>query len=523
MTEISKGVVEKIIKELEHFAPSYEKEHVGRITSVGDGVVAIEGMDKVIMSEVLLFEETGGKKLKDALAIENALYGLALNLEEDGVKAVVLGDTGRLREGMLVKSTGRVLSIPVGENIVGRVVSTLGDPVDGMGAIEGTHLTPIEREAYGVIERTSVNTPLQTGIKAIDSMIPIGRGQRELIIGDRFTGKTTIAIDTIIAQKHEPKETRPICIYVAIGQKESKTARIVAELRERGAMEYTVIVDAPASAPAALQFLAPFAGASIGEYFMEKGRDALVVYDDLSKQAVAYRQLSLLLRRPPGREAYPGDIFYLHSRLLERAAKLSSAKGGGSLTALPIIETQEGDVSAYIPTNVISITDGQIYLDAGLFNKGIRPAIDVGISVSRVGSAAQTKAMKSVAGTLRLSLAQFRELEAFVQFAQDLDQDTAKRIDDGRRMVEVLKQGRGSPMPFEDQVVVLYAATNGYLDKVPISRLREAEKKLLEYMDGQHKKVTDAIRKDRAVSDGAKNLLNKAIELFIDTHKELYV
>ena len=514
-------MIEKIIKEIEHFAPVAAAEHVGRITAVGDGVVSIEGLDRAIMSEVISFDQTEGKKLADSLDGGNVLYGLILNLEEDVVKAVVLGDTARLREGMLVKSTGRVLSIPVGDKIVGRVVDPLGDPIDGLGIVVGTEYRPIEREAYSVIERKSVGTPLQTGIKAIDSMIPIGRGQRELTIGDRFTGKTTIAIDTIIAQKHEPKETRPICIYVAIGQKESKTARIMAELRDAGAMEYTIVVDAPASAPAALQFLAPFAGATIGEYFMDKGRDALVIYDDLSKQAVAYRQLSLLLRRPPGREAYPGDIFYLHSRLLERAAKLSDAKGGGSLTALPIIETQEGDVSAYIPTNVISITDGQIYLDAGLFNKGVRPAIDVGISVSRVGSAAQTKAMKSVAGTLRLSLAQFRELESFVQFAQDLDPETAKRIDDGRRMVEVLKQGRGSPMPFEDQVVVLYAATNGYLNTVPIPRLREAEKKLFEYMDAQHKKIMDTIRTEKAINDGAKDLLNKALEQFITTHPDL--
>ncbi len=514
-------MIEKIIKEIEHFAPSKEREHVGRITAVGDGVVSIDGLEQALMSEVVQFEESDGKQLKDALESEGLLYGLILNLEEDGVRAVVLGDTSRLREGMLVKSTGRVLSIPVGEHIVGRVVNALGEPIDGKGPIKDTKFTPIEREAYGVIERKSVGTPLQTGIKSIDAMIPIGRGQRELIIGDRFTGKTTIAIDTIIAQKHEPKETRPICIYVAIGQKESKTARIMAELEQRGALEYTIVVDAPASAPAALQFLAPFAGAAIGEYFMDKGRDALVIYDDLSKQAVAYRQLSLLLRRPPGREAYPGDIFYLHSRLLERAAKLSDAKGGGSLTALPIIETQEGDVSAYIPTNVISITDGQIYLDAGLFNKGIRPAIDVGISVSRVGSAAQTKAMKGVAGTLRLSLAQFRELEAFVQFAQDLDAETAKRIDDGRRMVEILKQGRGKPMPFEDQVVVLYTAVNGYLNKVPIARLHEAEEKLLAYLDGQHERIMDTIRKEKAISDGAKDLLNKALEMFAETHTEL--
>src|SRR3989344_1507350 len=506
------ATIEKIIKEIEHYEPKEKVEHTGRVVSVGDGVVAIDGLSMAVMSEIVEFEETTGKSLKDAMDTEGSLYGLLLNLEEDGVRAAILGDTARVSEGMTVKSTGRILSVPSGEELLGRVVNALGEQIDGKGPFKKTTMMPVERQASGVIERKSVSVPLATGIKAIDAMIPIGRGQRELIIGDRATGKTTIAIDTIINQRFEPEDTRPVCIYVAIGQKESKTARIVQQLKEAGAFDYTIIVDAPASAPAALQFLAPYSGAAIGEYFMDRGRDALVIYDDLSKQAVAYRQLSLLLRRPPGREAYPGDIFYLHSRLLERAAKLSDAKGGGSLTTLPIIETQEGDVSAYIPTNVISITDGQIYLDAGLFNKGVRPAIDVGISVSRVGSAAQTKAMKSVAGTLRLSLAQFRELEAFVQFAQDLDPETAKRIDGGRRIVEVLKQGRGTPMPFEEQVVVLYAATNGYLNKVPIPRLREAETKLLAFLDAQHKKIMDSIRKDKVISDGAKDLLNKAFE-----------
>ncbi|MEK7628352.1 MAG: F0F1 ATP synthase subunit alpha [Patescibacteria group bacterium] len=518
---MTQNIVEKIIKEIENFAPSKDAEHIGQVTAVGDGVVSIEGLGNAIMSEVLVFEQAKGKKLDEALKDAGELYALALNLEEDGIKAVVLGDTARVTEGTIVKSTGRVLSIPVNDSIVGRVVNALGEPIDGKGTLKDPTFVPIEREAYSVIERKSVNVPLQTGIKSIDAMIPIGRGQRELIIGDRFTGKTTVAIDTIIAQKAEAKETRPICIYVAIGQKESKTARIVEQLKEAGAMEYTIVVDAPASAPAALQFLAPFAGAAIGEYFMDKGKDALVIYDDLSKQAVAYRQLSLLLRRPPGREAYPGDIFYLHSRLLERAAKLSDAKGGGSLTALPIIETQEGDVSAYIPTNVISITDGQIFLDSSLFNKGIRPAIDVGISVSRVGSSAQTKAMKSVAGTLRLSLAQFRELEAFVQFAQDLDPETAKRIDSGRRMVEVLKQGRGEPMPFEAQVSVLYAATNGHFDTIAIPRLREAEKSFLSYLDAQHKAVLNAIRTDKAISDTSKTGLENALQMFLKTHTEL--
>jgi len=513
-------LIQNIIKEIEGFVPQINVERVGRVTVAGDGIALIEGLSGALMSEIVQFD-IAPSDLKGAMEGDAELFGLVLNVEENNVKAIILGNADLVAEGMVVKSTGNVLSIPVGEGLRGRVVNALAQPIDGKGSVGETKLVPVEREAYSVIERQSVFQPLQTGIKAIDAMIPVGRGQRELIIGDRFTGKTSIAIDTIINQKYEPAETRPVCIYVAIGQKESKTARIMAELAEAGALEYTIIVNAPASAPAALQFLAPFTGAAIGEFFMDQGKDALVVYDDLSKQAVAYRQLSLLLRRPPGREAYPGDIFYLHSRLLERAAKLSDAKGGGSLTALPIIETQEGDVSAYIPTNVISITDGQIFLDAGLFNKGVRPAIDVGISVSRVGSAAQTKAMKSVAGTLRLSLAQFRELEAFMQFAQDLDAETAKRIDSGRRMVEILKQGKHAPLPFEQQVVSLYAAGNGHFDAIPASKIREAELKLLTFMRDQKNEILESIRNEKKVTDEVKVELDKALKLFLSTHSEL--
>jgi len=516
------AIIEKILKEIEGYEFVSDADHVGRVSAVGDGVASIDGLERAVMSEIIVFEENDSATLEESLERDTLVYGLVLNLEEGGVRAVVLGDTSRVAEGMFAKSTGRILSVPVGDNLLGRVVNALAEPIDGKGEVKDTTFVPVEREAYGVLERKSVDTPLQTGIKAIDSMIPIGRGQRELIIGDRFTGKTTIAIDTILNQKSEPEKTRPICIYVAIGQKESKTARIMAQLKEAGALEYTIIVDAPASAPAALQFLAPFTGAAIGEYFMDKGRDALIIYDDLSKQATAYRQLSLLLRRPPGREAYPGDIFYLHSRLLERAAKLSDEKGGGSLTALPIIETQEGDVSAYIPTNVISITDGQIYLDAGLFNKGIRPAIDVGLSVSRVGSAAQTKAMKGVAGGLRLELAQFRELEAFMQFAQDLDEETSKRIDTGRRMVEILKQAKGAPLSVEMQVVSLFAAVHGFLADVAIERIPQAEVLLLRYMDGQHRGVIDAIRTSGAVGDEVKENLEKALRDFPKAHPEMF-
>jgi F-type H+/Na+-transporting ATPase subunit alpha len=516
------AIVEKILKEIEHYAPSHTAEHVGRVTAVGDGVVAIDGLSKAVMSEILEFEETKGKSLDKSLDNHAKLYGLILNLEEDGVRAAILGDTARVSEGMTVKSTGKILSVPGGEELLGRVVNALGEPLDGKGPFKNPTMMPVEREAYGVIFRKSVSVPLQTGITAIDAMIPIGRGQRELIIGDRSLGKTTVAIDTIVNQKNEPEATRPICVYVAIGQKESKTARISAQLVAAGAMDYTIIVDAPASAPAALQYLAPFAGAAIGEYFMDRGRDVLIIYDDLSKQAVAYRELSLLLRRPPGREAYPGDIFYLHSRLLERAARLSDEKGGGSMTALPIIETQDGDVSAYIPTNVISITDGQIFLIAELFNKGVRPAIDVGISVSRVGSSAQTKAMKSVAGTLKLELAQFRELEAFMQFAQDLDPVTAGRIASGQRMVELLKQKNGEPIPTERQVTMLYAASHKLFEHTPVNKVREAASKFVEYVDGNYVAVLQEIKSKGAVSDEAKKMLNQAMEEFRLAHKELF-
>lgn len=516
------AVIAKIVKEIEGFSPQAHEAHVGRVTAVGDGVVAIDGLSKAVMSEVLVFEETKGKELKEAMDAGSPVLGLILNLEEDGVRAAILGDTARVSEGMTVKSTGKILSVPSGEELLGRVVNALGEPIDGKGPFKNPTMMAVEREAYGVIHRKSVSVPMQTGIIAIDAMIPIGRGQRELIIGDRGTGKTTIAIDTIITQKNEPKEKRPICIYVAIGQKESKTARIVQQLKEEDAMEYTIVVDAPASAPAALQYLAPFTGVAIGEYFMDRGQDVLVIYDDLSKQAVAYRELSLLLRRPPGREAYPGDIFYLHSRLLERAARLSDEKGGGSITALPIIETQEGDISAYIPTNVISITDGQIFVMSDLFNKGIRPAIDVGNSVSRVGSSAQTKAMKGVAGTIKLELAQFRELEAFMQFAQDLDKATADRIASGQRMVELLKQKNGAPLPMEKQAALLLAAQHKLFAEVPVAKVREAAAAFLSFLDSNYNDTLAEIKKSGLLSDDTKLALNKASEEFRVAHKELF-
>ena len=432
------------------------------------------------------------------------------------MRVVILGDSSKVYEGMRVRRLGRLLSIPVGDELVGRVVNPLGEPVDGKGPIAKTKLMPIEREAYGVMDRSPVNVPLHTGIKAIDAMIPIGRGQRELIIGDRGVGKTTIAIDTILNQKSEPEASRPICIYVAIGQKESKTARIVAELTEAGAMDYTIVVTAPASSPAAFQFLAPFAGATIGEHFMDQGKDALVIYDDLSKQAVAYRQMALLLRRPPGREAYPGDVFYLHSRLLERAAKLSKEKGGGSLTALPIIETQEGDISAYIPTNVISITDGQIFLLADLFNKGQRPAIDVGNSVSRVGSSAQTKAMKKVSGKIKLELAQFRELEAFMQFASDLDANTKKQIDSGQRMTQMLNQPQGKPLPFEIEAAVIFAAVNGYFDGFEPSQTSAAEARLQDFLTREGLDVLKTIREKKNIEEDTETALRALLDTFAE-------
>jgi len=519
---MSTAIIERIKKEIESLKDTTITEEVGTVITVGDGVAEIEGIRGARMMEMVLFDDGEGKSLKETIKETDVLYGLVLNLEEESVKVVVLGDANRVREGMQVKRTGKLLSIPVSDLIVGRVVTPLGEPIDGKGAIKGDRDMAIERVAYGVMERASVNEPIHTGIKAIDSMIPIGRGQRELIIGDRATGKTVVAIDTIINQKFEPKETRPICIYVAIGQKESKTARIVRELEERGAMEYTIVVSTSAADPSPLQFLAPFAGAAIGEYFMEKGQDALIVYDDLSKHAVAYRQMSLLLRRPPGREAYPGDIFYLHSRLLERAAKLSDALGGGSLTALPIIETQEGDVSAYIPTNVISITDGQIFLETDLFNKGIRPALNVGISVSRVGSSAQTKAMKKVSGKIRLELAQFRELEAFMQFAGDLDQDTKTRIESGRKYTELLKQDQHATLPFYKQVVSIYAANNGILEGAPVESVRGIETALFEMVERDRNEIFSAIEKERAISDDTEAKLKILLVDFRSSHPQFY-
>ncbi len=516
---MNSDIIQRLKKEIESLGTESVHSGTGIVRTVGDGIVEIEGLSGASMSEMIVFDESSALSLKDALERPDALYGLILNLEEAGVKAIVLGNTARLVEGMRVYGTGKLLTVPVGEAFVGRVVDTLGNPVDGKGAIKSSASYPVEREAYGVIDRSSVNTPLHTGIKAIDSLIPIGRGQRELIIGDRGTGKTAVAVDAILNQLNEPEGTRPICIYVAIGQKESKTARIVGLLTERGAMAYSIVVTASASAPAALQFLAPYAGVAMAEYFMEKGKDVLIVYDDLSKQAVAYRQLSLLLRRPPGREAYPGDIFYLHSRLLERAAKLSKEKGGGSITALPIIETQENDVSAYIPTNVISITDGQMFLESDLFNKGTRPAINVGISVSRVGGAAQTKAMKKVAGRIKLDLAQFRELEAFMQFSQDLDPETKKRIDSGRRLTAILNQDKYSPIPFERQVVAIFAATNGYFDAFDAARMLELERGLVSYLDREAPKVLSMIRDERAISDECEKELRAAIQSFVATVK----
>lgn len=515
--------MESIIKRIEAEIASFPgtanaagAEETGIVRAAGDGIAEIDGLTNAIMTEMVLFDPTFDRTLEEALKDSNPVYGLVLNLEEDGVRAVILGDASKVYEGMLVRRVGRLLSIPVGDSLVGRVVNPLGEAVDGKGPTKANTFRPIESEAYGVIDRSPVNTPLHTGVKAIDAMTPIGRGQRQLIIGDRGTGKTTIAIDTILNQKSESADTRPICVYVAVGQKESKTAKIVAQLAEAGAMDYTIVVTAPASSPAAFQFLAPFAGAAIAEHFMEQGKDALVIYDDLSKQAVAYRQLSLLLRRPPGREAYPGDVFYLHSRLLERAAKLSKEKGGGSITALPIIETQENDVSAYIPTNVISITDGQIFLETDMFNKGFRPAMNVGISVSRVGSAAQTKAMKKVSGKIKLELAQFRELEAFMQFSSDLDENTKRQIDAGRRMTEILKQPNGRPLAFELQAAIIFAATNGYFDGFKPEETAAAEERLQEFLTREATGVLAAIRTTREIGEATEKDLRAALDKFVE-------
>jgi len=519
---MSTAIIDRIKKEIENLDVNAEPEEVGVVTTVGDGIAEIDGLKKAQMMEMIVFDDGEGKSLEETLSNEDALYGLVLNLEEDAVKVVVLGEASRVREGMQVRRTNKLLSIPVGEKIVGRVISPLGEMIDGKGSIETDRDMPIERVAYGVMERSAVNEPIHTGIKAIDSMIPIGRGQRELIIGDRQTGKTTVAIDTIINQKYEPADKRPVCIYVAIGQKRSKTATIMAKLEEAGAMEYTTIIATSASEASPLLFLAPFAGMAIGEYFMEQGRDVLVVLDDLSKHANAYRQMSLLLRRPPGREAYPGDIFYLHSRLLERSAKLSAELGSGSITALPIIETQEGDVSAYIPTNVISITDGQIFLDGDLFNKGIRPALDVGISVSRVGSTAQTKAMKKVSGKIRLELAQFRELEAFMQFASDLDDETKARIDSGRKYVELLKQKQNEPVPFYRQAVSIYAANAGIFEGAPVENTQKIEASFLEFVARDRKEILDTLETGREITDEVKDKLDTAIVDYKDAHAAHY-
>jgi len=456
----------------------------------------VAGLSQVMAAEMVEFE--------------NGTFGVAQNLEEGEVGVMLMGETDDIREGMIVKSTGKILSVPVGEDIIGRVLSPLGMPIDGKGEINTTAFYPVEKIAPGVITRQSVNQPVQTGIKAIDALIPIGRGQRELIIGDRQTGKTAIAIDTIINQQGQ----NIICIYVAIGQKESKVARIVAELSKAGAMKYTTVVVAGASDPAALSFIAPYAGCAMGEYFMDQGKDVLVIYDDLSKHAVAYRQISLILRRPPGREAYPGDVFYVHSRLLERSAKLNKENGGGSLTALPIIETQAGDVSAYIPTNVISITDGQIYLETDLFYKGIRPALNVGLSVSRVGSAAQIKAMKQVAGTLRLDLAQFRELEAFAQFGSDLDEKTRSLIERGRRAVEMLKQPQYAPLSVEKEVAALYALTRGQVDDIAVEEISRFEREFIAYLNNEGKEVLKNILKEKALTPEVEESLKKHIGEF---------
>lgn len=473
-----------------------QKTNVGTVVEVGDGIARIAGLSEVMASEMLEFED--GTK------------GVAFNLEEGSVGAVFLGDYIGIKEGQMVKSTGHILAVPVGSELVGRVVDPLGRPIDGKGDIKAKASSPVEKIAPRVIERKSVDTPLQTGVKAVDSMIPIGRGQRELIIGDRQTGKTALAIDTIINQKGKDC----ICIYVAIGQKESKVAKIVAKLEEKGAMEHTIVVVAGASDPAALLFISPYAGCSMGEYFRDKGGDALVIYDDLSKHAVAYRQMALLLRRPPGREAYPGDVFYLHSRLLERAARMSDDRGGGSLTALPIIETQAGDVSAYIPTNVISITDGQIYLESDLFYQGVRPALNVGLSVSRVGSAAQIKAMKKVAGKLRLDLAQFRELAAFAQFGSDLDEATRNLIERGKRLAELLKQGQYAPMSVDDQVMVLFAGTNGFIDAIAVEKALDWEQKFLSFMRADHPEVGKTIVEKKEMSEEVVAQLKGALEKF---------
>lgn len=490
--EISSVIKEEIKK----YSTEFEVDHVGTVIQVADGIARIHGLEKAMQGELLEFP--------------HEVYGMVMNLEEDNVGAVLLGDSANINEGDVVKTTGRVATVPAGDAMLGRVVNALGQPIDGKGPIKTETLRPIERVASGVISRKSVDTPLQTGIKAIDSMVPIGRGQRELIIGDRQTGKTAIAIDTIINQKDQDV----LCIYVAIGQKASTVANLVKTLEEAGAMDYTTVVAATASELAPLQYIAPYSGCAIGEEWMEQGKDVLIVYDDLSKHAAAYRTLSLLLRRPPGREAYPGDVFYLHSRLLERAARLSDKLGGGSLTALPIIETRAGDVSAYIPTNVISITDGQIYLETEMFNSGFRPAVNPGLSVSRVGGSAQIKAMKKIAGSIRIELAQYRELAAFSQFGSDLDAETKRQLDQGERIREILKQGQYAPLPVWYQVIIIYAATKQYLLDIAVEDVLAFEKGLFDYLDSKHPEIPAAIRDDKEIKEETEEQLKKAIEEF---------
>jgi len=500
--EIKTDQITALLKEqLEKYDSAIDISEVGEIIEVGDGVARASGLENVMSSELV--------------ELPNDVFGMALNLEEDNIGLVLFGETRLIKEGDIAKRTGRVVEVPVGKEMLGRVVNPLGQPLDGKGPINSSSTLPIERKALGVMARSPVKKPLQTGIKAIDSMVPIGRGQRELIIGDRQTGKTAVAIDAIINQKYTHETDAPVyCVYVAIGQKASTVASLVSELESQGAMEYTIVVAANASDPAPIQYIAPYAGCAMGEFFRDNGQHSLIVYDDLSKQAVAYRQMSLVLRRPPGREAFPGDVFYLHSRLLERASKLSEDHGGGSLTALPVIETQEGDVSAYIPTNVISITDGQIYLETNLFNSGIKPAIDVGLSVSRVGGNAQLKAMKKVAGTLRLDLAQYRELEAFAKFGSDLDKSTLDQLTRGERMVEILKQNQYVPMAVEKQVAIIFAASKGYLDDIDVEKVADFEVGLFEYLDANASDQLKAIKDEGTISDENSDALDKAISDF---------
>jgi F-type H+-transporting ATPase subunit alpha len=495
MAQIRADEISRVLREeIENYESAVNVAETGSVISVGDGIARVYGLENVMAGELIEFK--GG------------VSGIALNLEEDQVGAVLLGDYSGIKEGDEVRRTGRIMSVPVGEGMIGRVVDALGQPIDGKGPFDVKAYNPIERLAPGVVDRQPVKEPLQTGIKAIDAMIPIGRGQRELVIGDRQTGKTTVALDTILNQKGGDV----ICIYVAIGQKRSTVAQVVKTLEDYGAMDYTIVVAATASDPAPMQYIAPYSGCAIGEYFRDSKRHALCIYDDLSKHAAAYREISLLLRRPPGREAYPGDVFYLHSRLLERAAKLNNENGGGSLTALPFIETQAGDVSAYIPTNVISITDGQIYLLADLFNSGVRPAIDVGISVSRVGGNAQIRAMRQVAGSLRLDLAQYRNLAAFAQMGSELDKASMQQLTRGSRMVEILKQGQYSPLPVEKQILIIYAGTNGYLDNLPLDQCREFEAELYKFVENAHPGLLASIRDKKTLDDQLKSQMNAAIE-----------